>query len=87
MIKFSAPSCEDILAALRRAKPPQWEFPKDFPIEWHDQIASTIKKKIRNPATGKTLSKWVVLKGKANHLRDCEKMQVVAALLAKVLRS
>jgi len=87
VIKFSAPSCEDILAALRRAKPAQWEFPKDFPIEWHDQIASTIKKKIRNPATGKTLSKWVVLKGKANHLRDCEKMQVVAALLAKVLRS
>jgi len=26
-----------------------------------------------------------VPKGKDNHLRDCEKMQVVAALLAKVL--
>lgn len=85
LIKFSAPTCEDILDALRRSNPPTWEFPKDFPIDWHEHMASTIKRKLRNPVTGATTAKWVVQKGRANHLRDCEKMQVVGALLAKVL--
>jgi hypothetical protein len=85
VIKFSAPTCEDILAALRRVSPPQWEFPKDFPVEWHQHMASTVKKRIRNAMTGAVTYKWTVPKGKDNHLRDCEKMQVVAALLAKVL--
>jgi hypothetical protein len=48
-------------------------------------MASTVKKRVRNAVTGATSFKWVVPKGKDNHLRDCEKMQVVAALLAKVL--
>lgn len=85
VIKFSAPTCEDILAALRKTQPAQWEFPKDFPVEWHQHMASTVKKRVRNAVTGATSFKWVVPKGKDNHLRDCEKMQVVAALLAKVL--
>lgn len=85
LIKFSAPTCEDILAALRRTEPTRWEFPRDFPVDWHQHMASTVKKRIRNAATGAVSYKWVVPKGKDNHLRDCEKMQVVAALLAKVL--
>jgi hypothetical protein len=85
VIKFSAPTCEDILAALRRTDPPRWEFPRDFPVDWHQHMASTVKKRVRNAATGAVSYKWVVPKGKDNHLRDCEKMQVVAALLAKVL--
>jgi hypothetical protein len=85
LIKFSAPTCEDILDALRRSDPATWEFPKDFPIDWHEHMASTVKRKLRNPVTGTTTAKWVVQKGRANHLRDCEKMQVVAGLLAKVL--
>ena len=85
LIKFSAPTCEDILDALRRTEPPRWEFPKDFPLDWHEHMASTIKRKLRNPVTGATTAKWSVQKGRANHLRDCEKMQVVGALLAKVL--
>jgi hypothetical protein len=85
VIKFSAPTCEDILDALRKTQPPMWEYPKDFCTEWHEHMASTIKKKMRNPVTGVTTIKWVVPKGRANHLRDCEKMQVTAALLARVL--
>jgi hypothetical protein len=85
LIKFSAPTCEEILDALRRNQPPIWEFPKDFINEWHEHMASTIRKKLRNPVTGATSVKWVVPKGRANHLRDCEKMQVAAALLARVL--
>jgi hypothetical protein len=85
LIKFSAPTCEDILDALRRTDPVRWEFPKDFPLDWHEHLASTVRKKLRNAVTGKVSTKWIVVKGKPNHLRDCEKMQVVAALLAKVL--
>jgi len=85
LIKFSAPTSEDILDALRRTNPVQWEFPKDFPLDWHEHMASTVRKKLRNAVTGKVATKWNVVKGKPNHLRDCEKMQVVAALLAKVL--
>jgi hypothetical protein len=85
VIKFSAPTCEDILAALRRTDPPRWEFPRDFPVDWHQHMASTVKKRVRNAATGAVSYKWVVPKGKDNHLRDCEKMQITAALLAKVL--
>ena len=85
LIKFSAPTCEDILDALRRADPVRWEFPKDFPLDWHEHMASTVKKRTRNAITGAVKAQWVVVKGRPNHLRDCEKMQVVAALLAKVL--
>jgi hypothetical protein len=63
----------------------RWEFPKDFPLDWHEHLASTVRKKLRNAVTGKVTTKWSVVKGRPNHLRDCEKMQVVAALLAKVL--
>lgn len=85
LIKFSAPTCEDILDALRKTKPSIWEFPKDFINEWHEHMASTIRKKIRNPVTGSTSVKWAIVKGRPNHLRDCEKMQIAAALLAHVL--
>jgi hypothetical protein len=85
VIKFSAHTCEDILDNLRRADPPRWEFPKDFPVDWHSHMASTVKKRLRNPITGAVKSKWVVQRSMPNHLRDCEKMQVLAALLAKVL--
>jgi hypothetical protein len=85
LIKFSAPTCEDILDALRKTDPPRWEFPKDFPVDWHQHMSSTIKRKMRNPITGAVKSKWVVQRSMPNHLRDCEKMQVCGALLAKVL--
>lgn len=85
LIKFSAPTCEDVLDALRRSEPPIWEYPKDFCSDWHEQMSSTIKRKMRNPVTGVTSAKWVVIKGRPNHLRDCEKMQIAAALLARVL--
>ncbi len=85
VIKFSDPTCEDILDNLRRTDPPRWEFPRDFSVDWHTHMASTVKKKLRNPITGTIKSKWVVQRSMPNHLRDCEKMQVLAALLAKVL--
>jgi len=85
VIKFSAPTCEEILDALRKIQPPIWEFPKDFSNDWHEHIASTVRKKIRNPVTGATTVKWAIVKGRPNHLRDCEKMQIAAALLARVL--
>lgn len=85
LIKFSAGTCEDILDNLRRADPVRWEFPKDFPVDWHSHMSSTIKKRMRNPISGIVKTKWVVQKSAANHLRDCEKMQVLGALLAKVL--
>jgi hypothetical protein len=85
LIKFSKPGAMDILAALRRTDPPRWMFAKDMPHDWFEHIASTVKKRVRNPVSGVTQHKWVVLKGKQNHLLDCAAMSVVAALLAKVL--
>jgi hypothetical protein len=68
-----------------KAEPKMWEHPKDFPVEWHEQIASTVKRKMRNAITGAVSHKWVVVHSKPNHLRDCENMQVLAALLSKLL--
>jgi len=84
LIKFATHSCEDILAALMRSGG-QWQFAKDMPLDYHVHLASTVKKRVRNAVTGQVAHKWVVSKSKGAHLRDCEKMQVVAALLAKVL--
>lgn len=83
LIKFATHSCEDILAVLMRSG--QWEFAKDMPLDYHVHLASTVKKRVRNAVTGQVSHKWVVSKSKGAHLRDCEKMQVVAALLAKIL--
>jgi hypothetical protein len=85
VIKFSKPTSMDILAMLRRIDPPIWEFAKDMPIEWHEHLASTVKKRIRNPITGIIQQKWIVIKGRQNHLYDCAAMSVVAAVMARVL--
>jgi hypothetical protein len=85
VIKFSKPTTEDVLASLMRAEPAMWEYPSDFPVDWHEHIASTVKRKMRNAITGAVSHKWVVVHSKPNHLRDCENMQVLAALLSKLL--
>jgi hypothetical protein len=85
VIKFAKPTTEDILSSLMRADPRTWEYPRDFPIDWHEHIGSTVKRKLRNAITGAVTHKWVVVHSKPNHLRDCENMQVCAALLSKLL--
>jgi len=86
LIKFSSPTCEEILDRLRKTKDPAlWQFARDMSQDWHEHMASTKKKRLRNAITGAMTIKWAVIGKRPNHLRDCEKMQVVAALLAQVL--
>lgn len=83
LIKFATNTCEDILAALMKSD--GWQFSKDMPLDYHVHLASTVKKRVRNAVTGQVSHKWVVSKHRGAHLRDCEKMQVVAALMARIL--
>jgi len=52
--------------------------------DYKRQIASTYRRRVPDKTTGRTTEKWVCPSG-ANHLRDCEILQVLGAILAGVI--
>ncbi len=83
--------CEDILYELRTGKALDWTVPDDID-EWCEEYASHINSHAKqnvskNPS--KPDYKWSLVGGKEanpDHLYDCEKYQVAAALIAGRLR-
>lgn len=75
---------KDRLAALRGGSGAAWETPDDVPEEYAKQIDSEMKKEIVNRKTGAVTVQWVRVR-KANHLWDCEAMQVAGAMMMGVL--
>ncbi len=83
--------CEDILYEMRAGKALSWTVPDDIDEwcpEYADQINSHAKKNVsKNPA--KEDYRWTLVgnsESNPDHLYDCEKYQVAAALRAGVLK-
>lgn len=80
---FAQPAAQDLLQRLIDAKGPAWEIPADAPQDYVRQLGNEVKTLRRNKATG--AEEWFWKRHGANHMRDCEAMQVVAAAMAGIL--
>lgn len=77
---------KDILAALRNAGSPTWEFPQDAPPEYVRHMNSEKKRQTVDKKTKKMRLRWTAT-GRDNHLWDAEAMNVVAAQMLGLLPS
>lgn len=84
LYRWSTISVRDILAALIAGNSHYWGRPKEEPEGYADQLDSEVKKHIRD-RRGRERAMWVQVKPD-NHARDLEAMQVVAALMAGLLK-
>lgn len=82
-IFWSNEGVKDELTKLRAAGKPRWEHPADVSQDWLYQINSEVKKDVVNKNDGQTSMRYV--KFRANHLWDCEAMQVASAMMMGAL--
>jgi hypothetical protein len=64
----------------------RFTVPQDVSSEYQKQTAVEFKRQEVNRDGSKKWT-WTVMKGKANHLLDCEQMNLVAAMLDARLRA
>jgi len=83
-INWANEGVKDCLSQLRARGAPYWEFPTDVSEHWLFQMNSEVKREKLHKETKKMKLQWVKLR--ANHLWDCEAMQVAAAMMVGVLR-
>jgi phage terminase large subunit GpA-like protein len=77
---------KDALAKLRAAGSPIWEFPKDVSPEYLAQLNSEMKRETLDKRTKKMALRWLKIGSRANHLWDCEAMQVAVAAMFRLLK-
>lgn len=77
---------KDALAQLRAAGSPRWEFPRDVSSEYLAQLNSEMKREVLDKGTKRMKLRWARIGSRANHLWDCEAMQVAVATMFKLLR-
>ena len=75
---------KDILHAHRTGQAQSWEIPDDAPEEYLKQIDSEAKREIVNGKTKQVEYRWVKVR-RDNHGWDVEAMQIVAALMLKII--
>lgn len=75
---------KDILHAHRTGQAADWAIPDDVSQEWLKQIDSEAKREVTNAKTKQVDYRWVKVK-RSNHGWDCEAMQIVAALMLKLI--
>ena len=76
---------KDILAVVRHAEPRRWHVHGDIPQEYTRHLNAEMKIMRQNPRTGRYTVVWKQIR-KANHLLDCEAMQVVDALCCGIIQ-
>ena len=85
LLLLSSPSCQDLLAWLRRGQGPLWEVAHDVSPEYREHMASHRKAHRINRKTGKDVYEWIRVKGRQDHLYDCETYLVGLAVYGKVI--
>jgi phage terminase large subunit GpA-like protein len=81
---WSSERVKDILYAHRTGEAQMWEIPEDAPDEYTKQIDSESKKEDASGKTKQAVYRWVRIK-KNNHAWDCEAMQMVAAMMCRIV--
>ena len=84
---WSNDGVKDALAKLRASGSPIWEFPRDVSSEYLAQLNSEMKRETLDKRTKRMVLRWLQIGSRANHLWDCEAMQVAVATMLKLLRS
>lgn len=82
---WSNPTVKDFLYRLKTGKGLPFGVAADVTQEYIRQLSSETKKRLVNKKTNRQEWMWVQLKGRPNHLWDCECMQVVAAMVSGIL--
>jgi len=89
LLEFGSNPCQDILERLRRKKTAtRWEVVEELvnDIYWR-HLDSEVLRAVQNPRTGKIRYEYQRRSKKTpNHLRDCETMQIAAAIMTGLLR-
>lgn len=81
---WSNRTIKDILIRLREGKGAKWMAYDGAPLDWHQHMFS--ERRIRTwDKLGHEWVKWERIGKRANHLWDCEAMQVVAACMAQII--
>ncbi len=81
---FASDAASDILQRHFSGKGPKFLVPSDDPI-YTAHMNSEVIRKVTDKQSGKVSWRWVRIGQRDNHIRDCEKMGMVAAGLAYVL--
>jgi phage terminase large subunit GpA-like protein len=81
---WSSDRIKDILFAHRTGKAASWSLPDDVSAEYLKQIDSERKEEVINGKTKQVEYRWVKRR-RDNHAWDCEAMQIVAALMLRVI--
>jgi hypothetical protein len=81
---WSNKTIKDILLRLREGKGAKWLAYEEAPKDWHEQMHSERRIRLYDKY-GKETIKWDRIGKRANHLWDCEAMQVVAACMAQII--
>jgi phage terminase large subunit GpA-like protein len=81
---WSSDRVKDILHAHRTGSAAAWDIPDDVPQEYLKQIDSEIKREMVNSKTKQSEFRWVKTRNN-NHAWDVEAMQIVAALMLKII--
>lgn len=75
---------KDIVHAHRTGQAAAWHIPDDISQDWLKQIDSEVKREMVNAKTKQSEFRWVRVRNN-NHAWDVEAMQVVAALMLKLI--
>jgi len=75
---------KDILHAHRIGKAGSWDIPDDASTDFLKQIDSEMKREVTNSKTKQVEYRWVRTRNN-NHAWDVESMQIVAALMLKLI--
>ncbi len=81
---WSSDRIKDILNAHRTGQAGNWAIPDDASDEYLKQIDSEAKREMVNGKTKQAEYRWVKVR-RNNHAWDCEAMQIVAALMLKLI--
>lgn len=81
---WSSDRIKDILHAHRVGQAGKWEIPDQAPGEYLAQIDAESKREIKNAKTQQIEYRWVKVR-RDNHAWDCEAMQIVAAMMLRVI--
>ena len=84
LFHWSNPTCKDVLANLRDGRGANWTVTPDAGNEYELQMFSE-RRRERHDKAGQTVYEWHRVGKRANHLWDCEGMQIAAAMMAKCL--
>jgi len=87
LLLLSSPACQDLLAWLRRGQGPIWEVAHDVSPEYREHMASHRKAHRINRKTGKDVYEWIRVKGRQDHLYDCETYLAGFAVWGKVIQA